>query len=133
MELFEELTTMEEMVQALKEEVIHSNCRITGFEVYKISYFSYTKDVCISWWDYNGHQQPADLIINCSNEEEQDEVYSKWWQAIEIAGGKTRRAFEDEQEVIAKENREWEEKMKAKRKAEMEAGVKPDWMRALGL
>ncbi len=126
MKILEELTTVEEMVQALKEESINSNCRITQFEVHKDSYINFTKnDICISWWDYKGHQQPVDVIIKCSNQQEQEEVHSKWWQAIEIAGGKTRKAYEEEQEENAKRYREWEKEMKAKGKS--------DWMKALGI
>ncbi|MDH2452126.1 hypothetical protein PQ796_16445 [Priestia megaterium] len=130
MKLLEELTIMEEMIKALKEESINSNCRITGFQVHKDSYLNYTKnDVCISWWECNGHQQPVDVIIRCSNQEEQEEVYSKWWQAVEIAGGKTRKAYEEEQEKKQEEKakrwHEWEEELKAKDKS--------DWMKALGI
>ncbi|GAB1760287.1 hypothetical protein ACRPLQ_08220 [Priestia sp. TRN 1309] len=122
----EKLTTMEEMIQALKEESIISNCRITRFEVHKDSYLTYTKnDVCISWWEYNGYQQPVDVIIRCSNQEEQEKVYSKWWQAVEIAGGKTRKAYEEEQEEKDKRCHEREEEMNAKGKSE--------WMKALGI
>ena len=126
MKPLEELTTIEEMVQTLQEKSIKYNYRITGFEVYKDCYLNYTKnDVCISWWDYRGHQKPEYEIIRCYSEEEQEEVYSKWWQAVEIAGGKTRKAYEEEQEEKAKRFHELEEEMKAK--------GKPDWMKALGI
>ncbi|MGG1365778.1 hypothetical protein ABE322_08315 [Priestia megaterium] len=46
-------------------------------------------------------------IITCSSQEEQEQVYANWWLAIEKAGGKTRKAYEKEQEAIAKRHREW--------------------------
>lgn len=130
MELLEQLTTVEEMVQALKEESIRSNCNLTGFEVHKDSYLNRTKnDICISWWDYNGHQQPVDVNIGCSSEEEQEAVYSKWWIAIEIAGGKSRKTFEEEQEAIAKRKREWAKE----REESIASDENLDWMKALGI
>lgn len=119
MKLFNEPTTVEEIVQALNEDSKYYNCKITGFEVHKDSY--YENDVYVSWWNFRGGFSIG-LIISCSNEEEQDAVYSKWWQAVEIAGGKTRKAFEKEQEAIAQRNREM-------RIASGE--INNDWMKAL--
>lgn len=123
MKPLEELITMEEMVQTLKEKSINSNCRITGFEVYKDTYTE--NDVCISWWEYRGRQKPVDVVITCSSQEEQEQVYANWWLAIEKAGGKTRKAYEKEQEAIAKRHREWKA---MKENKELDGGL-----RALGI
>lgn len=123
MKEFEQLTNFYKMVQALKEKSIHYNCSITGFEVHKDSHLNITgNDVSVSWWDCRGRQQPVDIIIGCSDEEEQKKVYSQWWQAIEIAGGKTRKAYEEEQKEIA--NRNHQAKI-----ADVEI---EEWMKALG-
>ncbi|KGR91357.1 hypothetical protein CD30_05945 [Ureibacillus massiliensis 4400831 = CIP 108448 = CCUG 49529] len=125
MKEFEQLTNNYEMVQALKEKSIHYNCIITGFEVHKDSHLNITgNDVWVSWWDYRGRQKRVDIILSCSNEREQERVYIRWWQSIEIVGGKSRKDREEEQEEIDKRNREFEEKNE---NVEIEK-----WMKALG-
>lgn len=123
MKLLEELTTMEEMVQALQENSIKYNCKITGFEVQKDTYIK--NDVCVTWWDYRGRQEPGDMVITCSSQEEQEHVYANWWLAIEKAGGKTRKAYEEEKEEAAKRHSEWKESTEKKELDE--------WFRALGI
>ncbi|MBT2697028.1 hypothetical protein J7E79_06335 [Bacillus sp. ISL-40] len=130
MKLLEQLTTVDEMVQALKDNSDYYNCSLTGFEVHKDSYLNFTNnDVCVSWWDYRGCQKPCDVIVRCSSEEEQEAVYSKWWQAIEMAGGRTRKAYEEEK-AFAKGNREW---AKEHEKRISSGEINNDWMAALGI
>ncbi|PFD96553.1 hypothetical protein [Priestia megaterium] len=119
MKLLEELTTVEEMVQALQENSIKYNCKITGFEAHKDTYIK--NDVSVTWWDYRSRQKPADMVITCSSQEEQEHVYANWWLAIEKAGGKIRKVYEKEKEEAAK------------RRDESRLEEFPDWVKALGI
>jgi hypothetical protein len=128
MKRLEDINTIEEMVQALEENRIDYNCRITGFEIHKEGYWP-KNYICIAWWNYRGGQSPVDDFISYKDEVEKEEMYNKWWLALELAGGKTKTAYEKEQKAIAERNRKFKKEMAELRK---EIGDE-DWIKALGI